>query len=154
MICFTGFTKAVTRPRVLSFVLGLVALAVSFEVRAAPIYLATARVDCYTDTITSSGPVPSQSESCAAFSATALASVDSDVGVIRAHTTAAFTSGSSGYARAVGVARFQDTFLVTALDSNSVSGGRRFSKITKTTSPQWTSSSSPPFDSDCYTSGL
>lgn len=125
-----GFTRAVTRPGVLSFVLGLVLLAPASEVGAAPTYLSTARVDCFTDTTTASGPVPSQSETCAAFAAAALASVDSDVGVIRARATAAFDSGSATSARAVGVARFQDSFLVTALDSNSVSVPNGFLTVT------------------------
>jgi hypothetical protein len=116
-----GFRRGVIYAGVRSFVLGLAVLGAGAEVGAAPVYLATARVDCYTDSTITSGPVPAQSETCAAFSATASADVDSDVGVIRAHATAAFDSGTLTSARGQSVARFQDSFSVTALDSGSVS---------------------------------
>ena len=40
------------------------------------------------------------------------------------------------------------------LIATSANAGRRFFAITKTASPRWTSSSSPPFGSACCTSGL
>lgn len=114
-----GLTRVVAHPPLLTLALGLAALTAAPPVGATPTYLATARVDCYTDSTTVSGPVPTQFLTCAAFGATALASVDSDVGVIRSHVTVAFNAGNG--VRAVGVARFEDSFLMTALDSSSAS---------------------------------
>ncbi len=122
-------TPAFARPPLLALALGLAALMAAPEVGAVPTYLATARVECFSDITTVSGPVPTQFLTCSAFAATALASVDSDVGVIRAHTTAAFDPGFTA-ARAVGVARFEDSFLVTALDSGSASVPSGFLTVT------------------------
>jgi len=123
-----GNTRAGARPRFLAGSLGLVVLvglALAPQAGAAPVYLSTVQIDCFSDRTTVSGPVPSLSETCAAFGTTAAANVASDVGVIRSHATATRNSGTGTGARAQGVARFQDSFLVTALDSvsNSVLSG-------------------------------
>ena len=123
-----GFARALGPVRVFSALLGLAVLTVGLEAHAVPTYLSTAKVECFTDITTSSGPVPGQFESCDTFGVTASANVDSDVGVIRAQVACAIGAGSS--VRAVGVARFQDSFLVTALDAGGASVPNGFLTVT------------------------
>jgi hypothetical protein len=107
-------TQPVARLSILALL--VFGLGAARQAGAVPTYLSTVDVECFTDRITVSGPVPTQFETCTGFGATAVGSVDSDVGVIQSEATATRGEGSGNYASAQGVARFQDSFLVTALD--------------------------------------